>query len=171
MFYIIAIISTLLAYFCGYHFPDRQDIMLALRLTNQVARLSTVQAVASRKAHTLPDLPYDYNGLEPVISAEIMQLHHSKHHATYVNNLNVAEEKLADAVAKNDVSTVIGLHGALKFNGGGHLNHSIFWQVREVFPHLNVTYSTFRIFALVDLVTLQVLLLMLSTGILVVLLP
>jgi len=102
--------------------------MLALRLTNQVARLSTVQAVASRKAHTLPDLPYDYNGLEPVISAEIMQLHHSKHHATYVNNLNVAEEKLADAVAKNDVSTVIGLHGALKFNGGGHLNHSIFWQ-------------------------------------------
>jgi len=102
--------------------------MLALRLSNQVARLSTVQAVACRKAHTLPDLPYDYNGLEPVISAEIMQLHHSKHHATYVNNLNVAEEKLADAVAKNDVSTVIGLHGALKFNGGGHLNHSIFWQ-------------------------------------------
>merc|ERR1719187_2729946 len=57
-----------------------------------------------------------------------MQLHHSKHHATYVNNLNVAEEKLSEAVAKNDVSTVIGLNGALKFNGGGHLNHSIFWQ-------------------------------------------
>ena len=58
----------------------------------------------------------------------MFQLHHSKHHATYVNNLNVAEEKLHDAVAEGDVSSVLGLHGALKFNGGGHLNHSIFWQ-------------------------------------------
>merc|ERR1712039_907480 len=66
--------------------------------------------------------------LEPVISAEIMQLHHSKHHQTYVNNLNAAEEKLAEASAKNDVSAIIGLQGALKFNGGGHSNHSIFWQ-------------------------------------------
>lgn len=57
-----------------------------------------------------------------------MQLHHSKHHATYVNNLNVAEEKLAEAKAKNDVSAIISLAPALKFNGGGHLNHSIFWQ-------------------------------------------
>merc|ERR1711936_1265131 len=71
---------------------------------------------------------YDYNALEPVISAEIMQLHHSKHHQTYVNNYNVAEEKLAEAVSKGDASTVIGLQGALKFNGGGHINHSIFWQ-------------------------------------------
>jgi len=78
--------------------------------------------------HTLPDLPYDYNALEPVVSAEIMQLHHSKHHATYVNNLNVAEEKSAEAVAKGDVSSLIALAPALKFNGGGHLNHSIFWQ-------------------------------------------
>merc|ERR1712156_11243 len=82
----------------------------------------------SKAKHTLPDLPYDYNALEPIISAEIMTLHHSKHHQTYVNNYNVAEEKLADAVAKGDASTVIGLQGALKFNGGGHINHSIFWQ-------------------------------------------
>jgi len=53
--------------------------------------------VASRKNHTLPDLPYDYDALEPHISTEIMRLHHSRHHATYVNNLNVAEEKLAEA--------------------------------------------------------------------------
>merc|ERR1712212_446272 len=78
--------------------------------------------------HTLPDLPYDYNALEPVISAEIMQLHHSKHHQTYVNNYNVAQEKLADAVTKDDAGAIIGLQGALKFNGGGHINHSIFWQ-------------------------------------------
>merc|ERR1719414_1252081 len=85
--------------------------------------------VFSRAKHTLPDLPYDYNALEPVISAEIMQLHHSKHHQTYVNNYNVAQEKLADAVAKDDAGAIIGLHGALKFNGGGHINHSIFWQI------------------------------------------
>ena len=53
-----------------------------------------------RSKHTLPDLPYDYNALEPVISADIMKLHHQKHHAAYVNNLNVAEEKLAEAQAK-----------------------------------------------------------------------
>jgi superoxide dismutase len=58
--------------------------------------------VQACQKHTLPDLPYDYNALEPIISAEIMQLHHSKHHATYVANLNVAEEKLAEAQAKSN---------------------------------------------------------------------
>ena len=52
--------------------------------------------------HTLPDLPYDYNALEPYISADIMKLHHTKHHQTYVNNLNVAEEKLAEALQKGN---------------------------------------------------------------------
>jgi len=56
--------------------------------------------VAARLKHTLPDMPYDYGALEPYISAEIMQLHHSKHHQAYVNNLNIAEEKLAEAEAK-----------------------------------------------------------------------
>ena len=51
-----------------------------------------------RAKHTLPDLPYPYDSLEPHISADIMKLHHSKHHATYVNNLNAAEEKLKIAV-------------------------------------------------------------------------
>jgi len=96
--------------------------------SNLPAALSTTISSSSRSKHTLPDLPYDYNALEPVISAEIMTLHHSKHHQTYVTNLNVAEEKLAEAKAKNDISTVIALAPALKFNGGGHLNHSIFWQ-------------------------------------------
>jgi Fe-Mn family superoxide dismutase len=88
----------------------------------------TLSLLSSRGKHTLPDLPYDYNALEPTISAEIMQLHHSKHHATYVANLNAAEEKLAEAKTKNDVSAVIALGPALRFNGGGHINHSIFWQ-------------------------------------------
>jgi len=95
-----------------------------------VSRLNAAIATTTslRSKHTLPDLPYDYNALEPVISAEIMQLHHSKHHAAYVNNLNVAEEKLHEANAKKDVSSIIQLAPAIKFNGGGHINHSIFWQ-------------------------------------------
>ncbi|CAK9799409.1 Superoxide dismutase [Mn] 1, mitochondrial [Anthophora quadrimaculata] len=88
---------------------------------------NTIKDTFSRTKHTLPDLPYDYKALEPIICAEIMQLHHSKHHATYVNNLNLAEEKLKEAVAKGDVNTQIALGPAIKFNGGGHLNHSIFW--------------------------------------------
>jgi len=95
------------------------------RCASEVASLG---AAASRLKHTLPDLKYDFNALEPVISAEIMTLHHSKHHQTYVNNLNVAEEKLGEALAKNDTSAVIALQPALKFNGGGHINHSIFWE-------------------------------------------
>lgn len=61
---------------------------------------------ASRQKHTLPDLPYDYGALEPHISAEIMQLHHSKHHATYVNNLNVTEEKYQEALVKGKFNRV-----------------------------------------------------------------
>uniref|UniRef100_H2ZMB0 Superoxide dismutase n=1 Tax=Ciona savignyi TaxID=51511 RepID=H2ZMB0_CIOSA len=57
-----------------------------------------------------------------------MEIHHGKHHATYVNNLNITEEKIEEAKAKNDTSAVIALTPALKFNGGGHINHSIFWE-------------------------------------------
>lgn len=78
-------------------------------------------------SHTLPDLPYDYGDLEPVISAEIMTLHHSKHHNAYVNNLNASLDKYADAEAQGDIASMIALQGAIKFNGGGHVNHSIFW--------------------------------------------
>jgi Fe-Mn family superoxide dismutase len=63
-----------------------------------------------------------------VISAETMEIHHSKHHNTYVTNLNVALEKLDAAVSAGDVSGIIGLQGALKFNGGGHVNHTLFWE-------------------------------------------
>lgn len=88
----------------------------------------TTRVCASRDKHTLPDLPYDYSALEPVICAEIMQLHHGKHHQTYVNQLNVAEEKLNEAIARGDTTAALALQPALRFNGGGHINHSIFWQ-------------------------------------------
>jgi len=83
---------------------------------------------APSTSFTLPDLPYDYAALEPAVSGEIMTIHHAKHHQTYVTNLNAAYEKLLDAQAKGDVDAVIALQGAIKFNGGGHINHSIFWQ-------------------------------------------
>jgi len=81
----------------------------------------------ANQSYTLPDLPYDYAALEPVISADIMKVHHQKHHATYVSNLNAALEKYAAAEAKRDIGTQIQLQSAIKFNGGGHVNHSIFW--------------------------------------------
>lgn len=79
--------------------------------------------------YQLPDLPYDYNALEPVISAEIMELHHSKHHKGYVTNLNASLEKYHEAESKNDVEAMLALQQAIKFNGGGHINHSIFWKI------------------------------------------
>lgn len=82
----------------------------------------------SAAAAKLPDLPYDFGALEPVISAEIMQIHHSKHHNAYVTNYNLAVTKLEEAVTKGDTSSIISLQQAIKFNGGGHLNHSIFWK-------------------------------------------
>lgn len=77
--------------------------------------------------YTLPDLDYDYGALAPSIAGEIMELHHSKHHAAYVAGANTALEKMADARDKDDFSAIAGLEKALAFNLGGHTNHSIFW--------------------------------------------
>lgn len=81
-----------------------------------------------RLKHTLPELKFDYKALEPIISAEIMEVHHSKHHQAYITNFNAAEVQLQEALAKNDTSKIISLQNALRFNGGGHINHSIFWD-------------------------------------------
>lgn len=75
----------------------------------------------------LPELPYALNALEPIISEEIMNLHYNKHHLTYVNNLNKAITEYQEAEKKHDLQSMIALHSAIKFNGGGHINHSIFW--------------------------------------------
>jgi len=90
--------------------------------------LTSFRSHAKRSKFTLPDLDYDFSALEPCISAEIMEIHHTKHHQTYVTNLNMFMEKLQDAEAKGDVSSIVSLQQAIKFNGGGHLNHSIFWK-------------------------------------------
>ena len=78
--------------------------------------------------YTLPELSYDYAALEPHISAKIMELHHSKHHATYVKGANTALEKLAAARDAEDFGSINQLSKDLAFNLGGHTNHSIFWK-------------------------------------------
>lgn len=78
--------------------------------------------------YTLPDLAYDYGALEPHVSAEIMTLHHDKHHKTYVDNANATLEKLEGARDKSEYATIAGLEKALAFNVSGHVLHTIFWK-------------------------------------------
>ncbi|MCT2149566.1 superoxide dismutase [Dermabacter vaginalis] len=78
--------------------------------------------------YTLPDLGYGYAALEPSISGRIMELHHDKHHQTYVNGANQALEKLAEARDKDDFGTINQLQKNLAFNLAGHVNHTIFWE-------------------------------------------
>src|ERR1700741_1630177 len=78
--------------------------------------------------YSLPDLAYDYGALEPQISGKIMELHHSKHHAGYVQGANTTLEKLDEAREKEDFTRVAAIEKALAFNLSGHVLHSLFWQ-------------------------------------------
>ena len=86
--------------------------------------------------HTLPDLPYSVDSLEPHIDARTMEIHHGKHHQTYINNLNAALEGNT-TLAEKPVNELIadlsqlpeGIRGAVRNNGGGHSNHTFFWEV------------------------------------------
>ena len=81
------------------------------------------------KKYVLPELPYAYDALEPHISAEVMELHHSKHHQNYVNGANAALEKLEAARKDGSIAAVVtALSKDLAFNLGGHTNHSLFWE-------------------------------------------
>jgi len=87
-------------------------------------------------AHQLPALPYPSNALEPYIDEQTMIIHHDRHHATYVNNLNAALEGHADLQNKSVEELIANLDAipesirtAVRNNGGGHANHSLFWQI------------------------------------------
>jgi Fe-Mn family superoxide dismutase len=87
-------------------------------------------------SHQLPPLPYDAAALEPHIDAQTMQIHHGKHHAAYVNNLNAALEKhpglqskSAEDLIKNLSAVPDDIRTAVRNNGGGHVNHTMFWQI------------------------------------------
>ena len=86
--------------------------------------------------HTLPALPYDFGALEPHIDAQTMEIHHGKHHQTYVTNLNTALDKHPDLHDKSlddlirDVNKVPeDIRTAVRNSGGGHWNHSLFWKL------------------------------------------
>jgi Fe-Mn family superoxide dismutase len=85
---------------------------------------------------SVPDLPYAYDALEPHIDAKTMEIHHDKHHAAYVNNLNAALEKHPDLQGKSIEDLIKGINTvpedirtAVRNNGGGHINHTMFWEI------------------------------------------
>ena len=87
-------------------------------------------------AFSLPPLPYDYSALEPHIDTQTMQLHHDKHHATYVNNVNAALESQPDLqnqsieeLLRNIDSVPENIRTVVRNNGGGHANHTLFWEI------------------------------------------
>src|SRR5687768_13541203 len=87
-------------------------------------------------AHTLPPLPYAHDALEPHIDAQTMQIHHGKHHQAYVTNLNTAldkapelKDKPLDELLRNLNAVPESIRTAVRNNGGGHWNHSMFWQI------------------------------------------
>src|SRR6202048_551738 len=95
------------------------------------AGLNTIRSPKEGKAvaeYTLPDLDWDYAALEPHISGQINEIHHSKHHATYVKGLNDAVAKLEEARAKGEHSAIFLNEKTLAFHLGGHVNHSIWWK-------------------------------------------
>ncbi len=87
-------------------------------------------------AFTLPNLPYAFNALEPHIDAQTMQIHHDKHHAAYVNNFNKAiegkanlESKSIEDLISNLAAVPENIRTAVRNNGGGHYNHTLFWEI------------------------------------------
>ena len=96
----------------------------------------TATPTESTKGPTLPQLPYDAKALEPYIDAQTMQIHHGKHHQTYVTNLNAALDKHPELYQKSVEQLLRGINGipddirtAVRNNGGGHHNHSLFWTI------------------------------------------
>ena len=112
-------------------------------------------------AYELPALPYDYDALEPHIAAQTMEIHHTKHHQTYITKLNGALEGYPDLASKSvddliaDLASIPdNIRGAVRNNGGGHSNHTMFWQVMGAdgggAPSGNVAYAIDAAFGTFD---------------------
>jgi len=127
---------------------DRREVMKVMGMTAIAGLCGVYPAIATGQppqtgggtatAYTVPPLPYKYDALEPYIDAQTMHLHHDKHHAAYVKNLNAALADHPD-LAKLPVYDLIehldrvpeSIRTAVRNNGGGHANHSFFWQVMQ----------------------------------------
>src|SRR5262245_32705101 len=114
-------------------------------------------------AHELPPLPYPKEALEPHIDAQTMEIHHGKHHATYVTNLNKALAGKADLESKSIADLISNMNaipgdirGPVRNNGGGHANHSMFWRIMgpkaggaptgKLAEDINATFGSFDAF-------------------------
>ncbi|KAL4782851.1 hypothetical protein BJX76DRAFT_349080 [Aspergillus varians] len=103
-------------------------IRTSLRTGLRASSSSAAPLTFTRGKATLPDLAYDYGALEPAVSGKIMELHHKNHHQTYVNGYNTALEQLQEAQATNNIAAQIALKPLINFHGGGHINHTLFWE-------------------------------------------
>lgn len=107
------------------------------RVALAAATVPGIQRVQGAEApHQLPPLPYAFDALEPHIDARTMEIHHGRHHAAYVNNLNAALSKHPELAGKTIEDLIRGLNSvpeairtAVRNNGGGHANHTLFWQI------------------------------------------
>ncbi|KAF3070797.1 Superoxide dismutase [Mn], mitochondrial [Daldinia childiae] len=106
--------------------PTVRAALRASSMKPGIAALTSTSFVRGKA--TLPDLSYDYGALEPYISGKIMELHHKGHHQTYVNGLNSALETIEEAKAKGDDIQAAATAPLLNFHGGGHKNHTLFWE-------------------------------------------
>src|SRR5690349_12437828 len=113
---------------------QRTGLAAAIATVGQLNLSAADPAPAPTGPFTLPKLPYAFDALEPYIDAKTMEIHHDKHHAAYVNNLNKAVA--GHNVPKNEIDLIRELNKlpenirtAVRNNGGGHVNHTLFWQV------------------------------------------
>lgn len=109
---------------------------MKMKRFNLLLSLLVVSAISAFGQHKLPELPYSYGSLEPYIDSTTMRIHHSGHHATYVNNLNKALEKYPHLQSWSVRDLLLKLNSlpkdvqtAVRNNGGGHYNHTFFWQI------------------------------------------
>ncbi|MCC7157081.1 MAG: superoxide dismutase [Bryobacterales bacterium] len=116
---------------------SRRDLLKYLSLAGAAPAVSLAQAPA-KGPFTLPPLPYAFDALEPHIDARTMEIHHDRHHAAYVNNLNAAVAGHPDWASKSITQLMAqwqsapeAVRTAIRNNGGGHINHSFFWNVMK----------------------------------------
>ncbi|EMG46616.1 SOD2 Superoxide dismutase [Mn] [Candida maltosa Xu316] len=93
------------------------------RTTSRFGSISFV-----RSKYSLPELDYEFSATEPYISGKINEIHYTKHHQTYVNNLNASIEQAVEAKSKGEVKKLVALQKAINFNGGGYINHCLWWK-------------------------------------------
>ncbi|KAI3404697.1 hypothetical protein KGF56_002531 [Candida oxycetoniae] len=101
-----------------------------LRASRFITRPNNASAFIGsiRTKYSLPTLDYELDALEPHISGQINDLHYNKHHKTYVDNLNKSIEAAVEAKSKGEIKKLIALQKALNFNGGGYVNHCLWWK-------------------------------------------